>query len=108
MLKVAKYSVNVHGSIFVSFFWSLLKKIGWKGSVLVVSEIFRLFVNILTPNNNYSLSVKAGVYRNLFKCNYIKIKIYFLDFSLYFRNLHELWNSLEKKMSLRGDLFLKL
>ena len=32
-----------------------------KTSVLVVSEILRLFVNILTPDDKYSLSVKASV-----------------------------------------------
>ena len=30
-------------------------------SVLVVSEIFRLFVNILAPTDKYSLSVKVTV-----------------------------------------------
>ena len=32
-----------------------------KKFVLVVSELLRLFVNILTPNEKYSLSVKASV-----------------------------------------------
>ena len=30
-------------------------------SVLVVSEILRLFLNVLTPNDKYSLLVKAIV-----------------------------------------------
>ena len=46
---------------FCHIFWSLWKKISSKNSVLVVSEILRLFVNILTPNDKRSLSVKAGV-----------------------------------------------
>ena len=46
---------------FGQLFWSLWKVISSKNSVLVVSEILRLFVNILTPNEKYSLSVKAGV-----------------------------------------------
>ena len=40
---------------------SIFKKISSKNSVLLVSEIFRLFVNILTPDDKYSLSVKARV-----------------------------------------------
>ena len=32
-----------------------------KNSLLVVSEILRLFVNILTPDEKYSLSVEASV-----------------------------------------------
>ena len=42
-------------------FLSLWKKFSSKNSVLVVSEIFRLFVNILTPDDKYFLSVKASV-----------------------------------------------
>ena len=42
-------------------FWSLWTEISSKRFVLVVSEIFRLFVNILTPDEMYSLSVKASV-----------------------------------------------
>ena len=46
---------------FCHIFWSLLKKISSKNSFLEVSEILRLFVNILTPDDKYSLSVKASV-----------------------------------------------
>ena len=51
-----------------------------KTSFLVVSETLRLFLNILTPDPKYSLSVKASVWWNQFKCNYLKIKKYFLNF----------------------------
>ena len=46
---------------FRHIFWSLWNKSSSKKSVLVVTEIFRLFGNILTPNDEPSLSVKAGV-----------------------------------------------
>ena len=46
---------------FSHFFWSLRKKIPSKNSVLVVSQILRLFLNILTPDDKHSLSVKASV-----------------------------------------------
>ena len=46
---------------FCHIFWSLWKEISSKSSVLVISEILRLFVNILTPDDKYSLSVKASV-----------------------------------------------
>ena len=42
-------------------FWSLWRKISSKTSVLVVSEILRLFINILTPDDKYFLSVKMIV-----------------------------------------------
>ena len=46
---------------FCHIFWSLWKEITSENSVLVVSEILRFFVNILTPDDKYSLSVKASV-----------------------------------------------
>ena len=46
---------------FRHIFWSLWKETSSKKYVLVVSEILRLFVNILTPDGEYSLSVKARV-----------------------------------------------
>ena len=46
---------------FCHIFWSIWKEIHLRNSVLVVSEILRLFVNILTPDDKYSLSVKASV-----------------------------------------------
>ena len=46
---------------FCDSFWSLWKKISSKISVLVVSIILGLFLNILTTNDKYSLSVKASV-----------------------------------------------
>ena len=46
---------------FCHIFYSLLKEISSKNSVSLVSEMLRLFVNILTPDDKYSLSVKASV-----------------------------------------------
>ena len=34
----------------------------------------------MTPNEKYSLSVKASVQRNQFKCNYVEIEKIFLNF----------------------------
>ena len=41
--------------------WSMCKKISSEKSVLVVSEILRLFVNILKQYAKYSLSVKGSI-----------------------------------------------
>ena len=46
---------------FGQIFWSLWKEFTSRNSVLIVSEILRLFVNILTPNEMYCLSVKTSV-----------------------------------------------
>ena len=46
---------------FCHIFWWLWKKLSSKNSFLIVSEILRLFVKILTPDDKYSLSVKGSV-----------------------------------------------
>ena len=46
---------------FCYIFWSLWKEISSKNSFLEVPEILRLFGNILTPDEKYSLSVKSSV-----------------------------------------------
>ena len=46
---------------FCHIFWSLLNETSSKNFVLVVSEILRLFVNILALDGKYSLLVKASV-----------------------------------------------
>ena len=46
---------------FYQIFWSLSKGTNSKNSLLVVSEILKLFVNIFTPDDKYSLSVKKSV-----------------------------------------------
>ena len=61
-------------------FWSLWKEISSKNSVLVGSEVLRLFFNILPPDEMYSLSVKGSVYLDNFKCTYLKIRKSFLFF----------------------------
>ena len=54
---------------FCHIFRSLWNKISSKNSILVVSEVLRLFLKILTPDDKYSLSGKACVLRNQFKRN---------------------------------------
>ena len=61
MLKGQKKLLKSARQFFCHNFWSFRKKISSKISVLVVSEILRLFVNILTADVKYSLSVKASV-----------------------------------------------
>ena len=59
-----KRSEALHKSVrqyFCHISWSLWKKMSSKKSVLEVCDILRLFINILTPNEKHSLSVKASV-----------------------------------------------
>ena len=60
MLNGVKHWKNLYGSIFFIFFDHLWKEISSENSLLVVSEILRLFANILTPDDKYSLSVKTS------------------------------------------------
>ena len=46
--------------LFCNNFLSLLNNVSSKISIVVVSEILRLFVKILTPNGKYPLSENAS------------------------------------------------
>ena len=59
--KSSKTLLKFAQKYFCDLFWSLWEKMSSKNFVLGVSEILRLFVNILKPDENYSLSVKASV-----------------------------------------------
>ena len=60
-VKGSETLLNSARRYFRHIFWSLWKETGSKNSVLVVPEIIKSFVNILTPDDKYSLSVKASV-----------------------------------------------
>ena len=61
-------------------FFSIWKSFSSKKIFLVVSQIFRLSVNVLPPNGKYSLSVKMSVWRIQFKCNFLQNPKRFLVF----------------------------
>ena len=48
------------------------------------------------------------LYRNIFRCNYLRNKRLSLNIFLHFRNLHLIWNILNEKMTLIADVFLNL
>ena len=60
-VKGSETLLQSEAQYFSYIFWSLWKWIGSKNSVLVVSKIRKFFVNILTPDDKYSLLVKASV-----------------------------------------------
>ena len=59
-VKVSEKLLKFAQEYFFHSFLSLWIKISSKISVFVVSEILILFVNILTPDDKYSVSVKAS------------------------------------------------
>ena len=58
--KHVKGSERLWTAVFLSYFLIILKGNQLKNKFLVVSEILRLFVNILIPDGKYSLAVKAS------------------------------------------------
>ena len=83
-VKVSKKFHKSAPRYFCHIFRSLCTEICSKNFVSVVPEILRLFVNTLTPNDTYSVSVKANVWHNQFKLYYLIIKKYFFHFFFFF------------------------
>ena len=54
------------------------------------------------------LFLTENIWRNQFRSNYLKNEKLFLNYFLDFRNLHEILNICNKKMSFIADLFAKL
>ena len=80
-----------------------------RNSVLAVSEILRLFVNILTLDEMYSLSLrKSECLMQTTQMQLSRNRKRFAQFFLHFQNVHKIFNTFEKKMSFRDYLFLKL
>ena len=68
-------------------------------SALVTSEIFRLFVNTLTPDDKYSRRNMQIFWQQLQTSLSQKGKIFF-DFSLHFWNVRDIEKILKKKRSI--------
>ena len=60
-LKGSEKTLKTARQYFRHIFRSVSKEISLKNAVLAVCEILKLIVNILTPGDKYSLSVKASV-----------------------------------------------
>ena len=65
-------------------------------SALVTSEIFRLFVNTLTPDDKYSRRNMQIFWQQLQTLLSQKRKTLF-DFLLHLWNVHEIYNILQKR-----------
>ena len=76
-------------------------------SALVISEIFRLFGNTLTPDIKYSRRNMRTFWQHLQTPLSQKRKTFF-DFLLHFWNVHEIENILKKKKSILAELLPKL
>ena len=68
-------------------------------SALVISEIFRLFVNTLTPDDKYCRR-NIQIFWQKIQTPLSKKKKTFFDFLLHFRNVYEIYNILKKKKSI--------
>ena len=65
-------------------------------SVLVTSDIFRLFVNTLTPDVKYSRR-NMQIFWQQFQTPLSQKRKIFFDFLLHFWNVHEIENILRKE-----------
>ena len=106
MLKGPKHSWNLYGRTFVMFVprWG---KWSCKISPLVIWETLGLLVNTLTTDDKYSLCTSNNS-RELIQMQLSKKQKNFFVFFLLFWNLHQILNTLKKKMTLIGYVFPKL
>ena len=107
MVVGAKHCWNLNNSTFTIFIDP------WKGNRLgkSVSQRYgksqhRLLTHWLPIRSILFLTEVS--YCNIFRCNYLQKKKYFLPFFLRFRNLHSILNIFEKKATLIANVFFNL
>ena len=92
MLKSARHH-------YFSLFPRIWDKLSSNKSFLVTSEIFRLFVKTLTPDEKHSRRNMQIFWQQL-QTLLSQENRHFANFLLHFRNEHEIWNILKKKKSI--------
>ena len=80
----------------------------WKISPWLKFEIIRVFVNTHGLAITSILFQIVGIYRSLFKCNFLKKKKRFLRFLFHLWNLHQILNIFNKKKIVIANVFPKL
>ena len=77
-------------------------------SLSVIFEILGLFANTVTADDKYFLCKSENLYRNQFKCKYLRNKKNFPNVLLHFWNLNQILNILIQTMNLIAYVFPKL
>ena len=84
---------------YFSIFPGIRDKLTWKKSASVIFEIFRLFVNTLTPDDKYSRR-KMQIFWQQLQATFPQKERLLVDICLYFWNAHEIYNVLKNKKSI--------
>ena len=87
---------------------SLSTELSWKKSLLVKFKIFRPFVNKFTVGHKYSLLNRDKLTQPINMQLSQKQNSFSRYFSPYFSNVDEIFNILNKKMTLIADVISKL
>ena len=112
-LHLSKTQKSFSNFSFISFFFfhhilsSLREKWSYKMSLLMTSEILGIFVNTLTAVEKYSLHNGENLRHPIQMYLSKKQKCFFKFFALLW-NVHQILNSLKRKMSLIVYIFPKL
>ena len=99
VLTSSKHCWSQHRPNYFPLIPRIQDNVSWKKSALVTSEIFRLFLNTLTPDVKYSRRNIQIFWQQLQKPLSQKRKTFF-DFLLHFWNVHEIENILKEKKSI--------
>ena len=105
--KVSEILLKSGWQQFCHIFQSLWKRLTLKMSVLVISEILGLFVNILTADDSYSPRKKENL-RQPIQMQLSKKQNLFLNFLLLFWNLEQVSKFLTKKLTVTAYIFPEL
>ena len=94
--KCAQTLLKCQGQLLYHIYWSLLRQLSYKKSLLLICKISRLFINTLSADNMYSFFNRENLTQPIQMQLSRKEKI-FLNFFLHFWYLIEILNISKKK-----------
>ena len=94
--KCAQTLLKCQGQLLYHIYWSLLRQLSYKKSLLLICKISRLFINTLSTDNMYSFFNRENLTQPIQMQLSRKEKI-FLNFFLHFWYLIEILNISKKK-----------
>ena len=106
--KCAQTFLKCQGQLFYHIYWSLLRQLSHKKSLLLICKIWRLFINTLSADGEYYLFNRDNLTEPIHMQVYRKQKTFSRFFFAFLKSNLNFEHFQKKKMSLIADVFPKL
>ena len=106
--KCAQTFLKCQGQLFYHIYWSLLRQLSHKKSLLLICKIWRLFINTLSADGEYYLFNRDNLTEPIHMQVYRKQKTFSRFFSAFLKSSLNFKHFEKKRMTLIAEVFPKL